>query len=82
MAGKQAALLKSPEAARTFLVKGQAPALGAVIKQPQLARTLETLAEKGADGFYRGPLARKLVAGVHKLGGIWTANDLAPFTTW
>jgi gamma-glutamyltranspeptidase/glutathione hydrolase len=77
--GKQTALLKSPDAARIFLVKGQVPALGTVIKQPELARTLETLADEGAQGFYSGALSRQLAAGVRRLGGIWTADDLARY---
>jgi gamma-glutamyltranspeptidase/glutathione hydrolase len=37
------------------------------------------VAEKGADGFYKGELAARLVAGVRKLGGIWSLEDLAAY---
>ena len=77
--GKQAALKRSPDAARTFLNHGEVPALGYVIKQPDFARTLELLADKGVDAFYKGPFARKLADGVRKLGGIWTEQDLADY---
>lgn len=70
---------KSPDAARVFLVKGEVPPLGHRIRQPELARTLERLASDGARAFYAGPLAKKLVAGVRRMGGIWTEEDLAAY---
>ena len=77
--GKYAVLKRSPDATRTFLDKGQVPELGFVIKQPELARTLEFIADKGFDAYYKGPFAKKLVAGVRKLGGIWTEQDLEDY---
>jgi gamma-glutamyltranspeptidase/glutathione hydrolase len=77
--GKREVFKQSPEAARVFLKNGEVPPLGYVIKQPELARTLVLLADKGIDAFYHGPLAHKLVAGVRKLGGIWTEQDLAGY---
>ena len=62
-----------------FLHQGELPAEGAVIRQPELAETLKQLAEKGADGFYRGDLAKRLVDGVREAGGIWTLDDLAEY---
>jgi gamma-glutamyltranspeptidase/glutathione hydrolase len=76
---KKNAFLKTPDAARTFLVNGEVPPLGHLIKQPELAATLELLAKQGADGFYKGEFARKLVAGVGSLGGNWTEADLANY---
>ena len=73
-------LKRSPDAARVFLTKqGEVPPIGYVIKQPELARTLEMLAEKGADAYYKGAFAKKLADGVRKLGGIWTEQDLADY---
>jgi gamma-glutamyltranspeptidase/glutathione hydrolase len=66
-------------AARVFLDKGQVPAVGFVIKQPELAKTLTALAERGAEGFYKGPVAKRLVEGVKKMGGIWSLQDLAEY---
>jgi gamma-glutamyltranspeptidase / glutathione hydrolase len=76
---KKNAFLKSPDAARVFLVNGAVPALGYVIRQPELAASLESLARKGLDGFYKGELAKKLVDGVRQLGGNWTEADLANY---
>jgi gamma-glutamyltranspeptidase / glutathione hydrolase len=76
---KKNAFLKTPDATRVYLVDGQVPELGYVIRQPDLAASLENLASKGADGFYKGEFARKLVDGVKQLGGNWTLDDLANY---
>jgi gamma-glutamyltranspeptidase/glutathione hydrolase len=76
---KKAAFLKTPDATRVYLVNGEVPELGYVIKQPELAATFELLATHGADGFYKGAFANKLVAGVQQLGGNWTEADLANY---
>jgi len=76
---KQARLAASPEAARIFLDNGQVPAVGALIRQPDLATTLELLAQKGVDAFYRGEWADRLVVGIRRDGGIWTREDLARY---
>jgi gamma-glutamyltranspeptidase / glutathione hydrolase len=62
-----------------FLADGDPPEEGELLKQPDLARTLEHLADKGFDGFYRGEVARKLLAGVKAEGGRWDANELAGY---
>jgi gamma-glutamyltranspeptidase / glutathione hydrolase len=77
---KKEAFKRQPEAARMFLANGEAPELGFIVKQPDLARTLEMIAERGTEAFYKGPFARKLVSGVRKLDGIWTEKDLAEYT--
>lgn len=66
-------------AAKVFLKNGEVPPVGTVIKQPELAKTLTVLAERGAEGFYKGPVAKRLVDGVKKLGGIWSLQDLAAY---
>jgi gamma-glutamyltranspeptidase/glutathione hydrolase len=76
---KKNAFLKTPDATRVFLVNGEVPELGYVIKQPDLAASLEILAKQGAKGFYQGEFAKKLVAGVRSLGGNWTEQDLANY---
>ncbi len=68
-----------PETARLFLVDGAPPPEGHVIRQPELAEVLEAIAERGRDGFYRGEVAERLVAGVRAAGGIWTLEDLAGY---
>ncbi len=76
---RQQALLKSPAATQQFLLNGEVPPKGYLLKQPDLANTLKLLAEQGEQGFYQGEIAQRLVAGVRKYGGIWTLEDLARY---
>lgn len=76
---KRGQFQKSPDAARIFLRDGDAPAVGTRIRQPELARTLQTLAKDGIQAFYTGSISRQLVAGIRGMGGIWTAEDLANY---
>ncbi|WP_460764225.1 gamma-glutamyltransferase [Lysobacter fragariae] len=62
-----------------FLADGTPPVAGEVLKQPDLARTLELLADKGFDGFYRGEVASKLLAAVKEEGGKWRADELSGY---
>jgi len=45
---------------KLFLPGGEPPAVGSRFRNPDLARTYRTLGKKGADWFYKGPLARKV----------------------
>jgi gamma-glutamyltranspeptidase / glutathione hydrolase len=77
---KRERMLRSADAAKVFLTTdGGVPELGAIIKQPDLANTLEAIARQGAKGFYEGRVAADLVSGVRAAGGIWTMQDLAAY---
>lgn len=73
------AMRKDAETARLFLDKGEIPEEFGLLRQPELARTLEQLATDGHQGFYGGALADKLVKAVRDAGGIWSHNDLANY---
>jgi len=73
------ALKKSPAAAAIFLHQQAVPETGFILKQPALARTLEAIAKNGKAGFYRGRVARQMVAGVRQNGSLWTLADLAHY---
>ncbi len=74
---KRDVLALSADAAKAFLTAdGGVPDIGFIIKQPELASTLEAIAAEGAKGFYEGRVAADLVAGVRAGGGIWTLEDL------
>lgn len=74
---KRAELENVPGWAETYLVDGQAPAPGALFKQPALGTTLRRLAEAGLDDFYRGELARRIGADLARAGSPVTAGDYA-----
>ena len=68
-------LLKSPPAARTFLERG-APRPGDRLVNADLARSLERIAEGGAEVLYRGDLGRDLVRGLASQGALLAEEDL------
>jgi len=70
------ALRDDPESARLFLRRGEVPALGEIIKQPELGATLNRLADRGREGFYNGLTAQSLINGVRAAGGIWCLDDM------
>ncbi|HHF7349401.1 TPA: gamma-glutamyltransferase [Legionella feeleii] len=72
-------LQRFPATAAVFLHDGKPYQIGERLKQPDLAKTLRLLAEKGHDGFYRGEVAERLVKGVNAAGGIWSLKDLAAY---
>lgn len=55
------------------------PALAALVRQPDLARTLEEIAQDGAKTFYRGRLAKRLVAGMREAGVLVDERDLETY---
>ncbi|MEM9076000.1 MAG: gamma-glutamyltransferase [Bacteroidota bacterium] len=52
---------------------------GDTIKYPELAKTLQKIAEQGKDGFYKGEVAQKLSAFIQENGGFVTEEDLAKY---
>ncbi|KQY52756.1 gamma-glutamyltransferase [Lysobacter sp. Root494] len=62
-----------------FLADGTPPMTGEILRQPELARTIELIAEKGFDGFYRGETAKKLLAAVKEEGGKWRIDELTGY---
>ena len=76
-AGVEDTLAGDPEAARVFLPDGRAPHPGDVVRNPDLAASLETIASGGRDAFYKGPLAARIAGALKARGGILTAADFA-----
>ena len=73
----QAALVRDPGAAATYLRDGLPPKPGTPIKNPALARTLEALAFGGDRALFGGELGKDLVAFVRAQGGVISEEDLA-----
>lgn len=66
-----------------LLPGGRAPRMGQVVRLPELAHTLQAIAEGGAEAFYRGEIARRIAAFVQEQGGRLDAADLAAHrSTW
>ncbi|TMD22152.1 MAG: gamma-glutamyltransferase family protein [Chloroflexi bacterium] len=69
-----------PATLAVFAPDGQPPDEGSVFRQPDLDRTLRSLAQ-GLDGFYRGPIAAAIVEASTRGGGLFSARDLAEHRT-
>ena len=65
-----------------FLPGGQAPVTGTRLRQPDLARTLSAIRDRGAAGFYRGRTADLIVAEMRRSGGLISRADLAGYRTF
>jgi gamma-glutamyltranspeptidase / glutathione hydrolase len=68
-----------PDSVRTWYIDGKPPLPGQVFRNPGLARTLRLLQAGGRDAFYKGELAKAIVAKSTALGGTMTLDDLAGF---
>lgn len=64
------------EGCSTFYPNGAAPAPGTTLVQPDLARSLQLIADQGPKAFYDGPVAEALVAEMQRGSGIITREDL------
>ncbi len=74
-----ALLVRFDASRRLFFHEGRTLAPGTVWQNPDLARTLERIAEQGADGFYAGETADCIVEEMSRGGGIITREDLASY---
>ena len=70
-----------PGFAETFMPGGRAPREGELFRNPALARTYAQIAERGRDGYYRGPVAEAIVAFSKEHGGYFSMEDLADHTS-
>jgi gamma-glutamyltranspeptidase/glutathione hydrolase len=69
-------LKRSPEAAAIFLAHGAQPNPGAVLRNPDLARTLKATASEGPAGFYGGEVAEEFARFARDNGGFFDREDL------
>ena len=73
-------LSRFPTSARLFLVDGAPPPPGHTLRQSDLADSLRRVRDHGADGFYRGETADRLVDEMSSGGGLITHEDLAGYS--
>lgn len=68
-----------PDSIAAWYVDGAPPAAGQIAHNPDLAKTFRLLQRSGRDGFYKGEVARAIVAKSTALGGTMTLDDLANY---
>ena len=71
-------LARDPESRRIFQRDGRYYQQGELLRQPELAATLERI-QKNPDDFYHGALAQEIAAAIQRGGGVITADDLAHY---
>ena len=79
LVGDEEDIRRFPGAAAILYPDGQPPAMGSVLRQPALARTLRLIADGGADVFYRGEIADSIANAMAEGGGLVTKEDLAAY---
>lgn len=79
---KNTELAKQEAASNYFRPGGKPLQVGETLKNPELAEVLRQVAKNGADAFYKGDIARDIVAAVrsHDVPGDLTESDLANYT--
>jgi gamma-glutamyltranspeptidase/glutathione hydrolase len=69
----------TPEARALFMPEGRVPREGDLLRDPELALSLERLGEEGASPFYEGDVGAAIARRVCELGGALTRDDLAAY---
>lgn len=70
----------SPKFKAVFMPNDQLPEVGQLIKQPELAKTLEIIASNGHDGFYKSFFTQKMIDEARQNGSIWLADDFKNYS--
>ena len=70
----------SPKFKAVFMPNDQLPEVGQLIKQPELAKTLEIIASNGHDGFYSSSFTQKMIDEASQDGSIWLADDFKNYS--
>jgi len=70
-----------PNFSEVWMKDGETTGKGDIFKNPQLANTLEIIAEKGRAGFYEGEVAKTITDFIQAQGGFLTYEDLANFNS-
>ncbi|HME91156.1 MAG TPA: gamma-glutamyltransferase, partial [Myxococcaceae bacterium] len=68
-----------PNLKSTYLPDGRAPQIGEIFRNPDLARSLRSIASKGRSGFYKGSIAAAMVQLLRDAGGVLELSDLAEY---
>jgi gamma-glutamyltranspeptidase/glutathione hydrolase len=80
MASEFSQFQKYPSSSKVFIHNGEPLKEGFVFKQPDLAKTLSLIKEKGKDGFYKGEIAELIEQQSRQMGGIITKEDLENYS--
>jgi len=80
-AGEVDYLRTDEAAAKAYLLGDRAPKMGEVFRNPDLAWSLQQIAQHGKEAFYKGEIAAKILESMKRHNGPMTAQDLAEFSS-
>jgi gamma-glutamyltranspeptidase / glutathione hydrolase len=80
-AGEVDYLRTDESATKTYLPGDRAPKMGEVFRNPELAWSLEQIAQHGREAFYKGEIAGKILDSMKRHNGPMTAQDMAEFSS-
>lgn len=79
-AGNADYLRGDAEAAKVYLPGDRPPKAGEIFRNPELAWSLQQIAEHGRDAYYKGEIGQRVLETIKRHGGAMTAQDLAEFS--
>ena len=75
----QKQLVQYGDGCRIYLPDGQVPLPGSILRNPDLADTLDLIAKEGPEVFYLGDIAQRILRAIQKDGGRLSARDLSEY---
>ncbi|ELY95733.1 gamma-glutamyltransferase [Natrialba hulunbeirensis JCM 10989] len=72
-------LFTDENAREAYLFDGESPDPGQVVTLPKLGKSMQQIADEGADAFYEGEIADAIVEEIQDAGGVMSHDDLASF---
>jgi len=68
------------EASKLYLPGDHPPKVGGIFHNPDLAWSLEQIADDGRDAYYKGEISKRILETIKRHGGVMTAQDLSEFS--
>src|ERR1700757_2733761 len=68
-------------AAKLYLPQDRPPKAGDIFPNPDLAASLQQIAARGRDAFYKGEISKKILETIERHGGVMTSQGLAEFSS-
>jgi gamma-glutamyltranspeptidase / glutathione hydrolase len=68
------------EAAKVYLPNDRPPKTGDLFRNPDLAWSLQQIADRGKDAYYKGEISKRLLETIKRHGGVMSAQDLSEYS--
>jgi gamma-glutamyltranspeptidase/glutathione hydrolase len=68
------------QATKTYLPNDRSPKTGEIFRNPDLAWSLQQIADHGRDAYYQGEIATRILEAIKRHGGVMAPQDLAEYS--